>query len=179
MKSIFLFFVVVWFAFLSVANAALIDNGNETITDADTNLMWIQNADVSGTMTWDEAMGWADTLVYADYDDWRLPYSDTTCSGGGCTESEMGHLFYVESITATSQGPFSNVKSYMYWSGDEDGDDAWRFSFNFGTQGLSDKDSTRYAWAVRKDVPVISEPTSLILFLVGGSMLAFRRFIKA
>ncbi|MDP7126206.1 MAG: DUF1566 domain-containing protein [Candidatus Marinimicrobia bacterium] len=47
------------------------DNGDGTVTDLNTGLMW-QKA-VSDKMTFDEALAGADTFSLADYDDWRLP----------------------------------------------------------------------------------------------------------
>ena len=47
------------------------DNGDGTVTDNVTGLMW-QKA-VSEKMTFDEALSGADTFSLADYDDWRLP----------------------------------------------------------------------------------------------------------
>ena len=47
------------------------DNGNGTVTDLNTELMW-QKA-VSEKMTFDEATAAADDFSLAGYDDWRLP----------------------------------------------------------------------------------------------------------
>ena len=47
------------------------DNGDGTVTDLNTELMW-QKA-VSEKMNFDEALAGADTFNLADYDDWRLP----------------------------------------------------------------------------------------------------------
>lgn len=47
------------------------DNGNGTITDNNTGLMW-QKTD-SGEMTWDNARTGASSLNLAGYTDWRLP----------------------------------------------------------------------------------------------------------
>jgi len=57
------------------------DNGDGTVTDDATNLMWMKadsgslegGASGDGTMTWEEALAWAESLEYAGYDDWRLP----------------------------------------------------------------------------------------------------------
>jgi len=63
------------------------DNGNGTISDHATGLMWsqIDSGDeqfgnemldfvhVDGSMNWEEALAFAENLVYAGYDDWRLP----------------------------------------------------------------------------------------------------------
>jgi len=58
---------------------AFLDDGDGTVTDAATGLMWMQQdsghlgAGVDGGMTWEEALAWADSLTYAGHDDWRLP----------------------------------------------------------------------------------------------------------
>jgi hypothetical protein len=48
------------------------DNGNDTITDLATGLMWMQN-DSGTTMNWEGALSYCENLEYAGYDDWRLP----------------------------------------------------------------------------------------------------------
>jgi hypothetical protein len=47
-------------------------NGDGTITDRATGLMWMQK-DSDKPMNWQEALTYAENLVYAGYDDWRLP----------------------------------------------------------------------------------------------------------
>jgi len=49
-----------------------IDNGNGTISDLATGLMW-QKADDGNTYTWKEALQYADDLKLAGYEDWHLP----------------------------------------------------------------------------------------------------------
>lgn len=48
------------------------DNGDGTITDAATGLMWMQT-DSLEAMSWEEALAWAEDYEYGGYDDWRLP----------------------------------------------------------------------------------------------------------
>ena len=48
------------------------DNGDGTITDRATRLMWT-NSDSGKTMNWEEALSYAEDLEKAGYDDWRLP----------------------------------------------------------------------------------------------------------
>jgi hypothetical protein len=48
------------------------DNKNGTITDRATGLMWMQN-DSGKTMSWKQALKYAENLNYAGYRDWRLP----------------------------------------------------------------------------------------------------------
>ena len=57
------------------------DNGDGTITDLNTGLMWLQSPDLNGDgtinsqdkMTSDNALSYADSFSFAGYDDWRLP----------------------------------------------------------------------------------------------------------
>ena len=48
------------------------DNGNGTVTDCATGLVW-QKADSGRGMDWQEALVYAEGLVLAGLDDWRLP----------------------------------------------------------------------------------------------------------
>jgi len=49
-----------------------IDNGDGTITDLATGLMWLETDSVEG-MNWQASLQWSEELEYADYSDWRLP----------------------------------------------------------------------------------------------------------
>lgn len=180
------------------AKATLIDNGNGTITDIDTELMWLQDGnyanttgydnalygyDTLGGMTWDDALTWADNLTYAGYDDWRLPITfDQSCSGHDCTNSEMGHLYYLEDTSLSNPDPFYNLSSFSYWSSTEvasNANYAWSFWFFNGLQ--SDfhlkgyiAEHANVAWPVR----VVPEPMSPILLVTGGTFLAVGRYVK-
>ena len=48
------------------------DNGDGTVTDQASGLMWMQNDSASG-LNWQEALAYAEGCSQADYDDWRLP----------------------------------------------------------------------------------------------------------
>jgi len=58
-----------------------VDNGDGTVTDVATGLMWMQPDSGAfgvgpygdGTLNWEEALDWAENLSYAGHDDWRLP----------------------------------------------------------------------------------------------------------
>ncbi len=55
------------------------DNGDGTITDSATGLMWMQQdsghlgAGQNGGLNWEDALAWSTELEYATYTDWRLP----------------------------------------------------------------------------------------------------------
>lgn len=48
------------------------DNGDGTVTDLNTGLMWQQSPSSSDYM-WQEAVDYCESLELADYDDWRMP----------------------------------------------------------------------------------------------------------
>ncbi len=49
-----------------------IDNGDGTVTDRVTGLIWMQKDSGKG-MNWKDALEYAENMVYAEHDDWRLP----------------------------------------------------------------------------------------------------------
>ena len=51
---------------------SFVDNGDGTITDRATGLMWMQK-DSGKSINWQEALLYAQRLRHAGYDDWRLP----------------------------------------------------------------------------------------------------------
>lgn len=48
------------------------DNGDGTVTDSNTGLMWMK-ADNGKGVTWEQALAYAENSTYAGYSDWRLP----------------------------------------------------------------------------------------------------------
>ncbi|MCK5504657.1 MAG: DUF1566 domain-containing protein [Thermodesulfovibrionia bacterium] len=142
--------------------------------DTDLNLMWLQDASLGGIfMTGYDAITWAETLEYAGYDDWRLPNTDYYCTEFYCTNSEMGHLYYIEEVTSSDPGLFDNVQSTWYWSRTEWSESEgvhWIFNFDNGYQFAFDTEAF-YAWAVRDvgeitvniDIKPGSEPNSINL----------------
>lgn len=49
-----------------------VDNDDGTITDAATGLMWMQDDGGVGVV-WEDALEYAENLIFAGHDDWRLP----------------------------------------------------------------------------------------------------------
>ena len=78
------------------ANAELIHRGDGMLYDTVLDVTWLQDAnyarssgyDADGRMTWDEATEWAENLVYAGLDDWRLPNL-------GDPFTELDYMFYI------------------------------------------------------------------------------------
>ncbi len=81
------------------------DNGDSTITDDATGLMWMQN-DSKTAMNWEDALSYAESLEYAGYTDWRLPDAkelqsivDYTYSSGTSASAAIDPLFNCTLIT--------------------------------------------------------------------------------
>lgn len=101
--------------FSTISNAALLTRlGGLAVYDTDQNIIWLTDGNAAagsafddgalpndGLMTWANANAWAASLTVGG-GTWRLPSAfnsdGTICPGGtyNCTDSEMGHLFYLE-----------------------------------------------------------------------------------
>ena len=76
--------------------AELIDMGDETIYDTDLQITWLKDAGMVGVKNWNDAREWAENLVFAGIDNWRLPIVTDQTYGYNITGSEMGYLYYIE-----------------------------------------------------------------------------------
>lgn len=95
-----------------------VDNSDGTITDTATGLMW-QQSDSEAGLNWEEALDYAENLVHAVYNDWRLPsvkelhsivdYTRTPLTTGSAA---IDPLFYCSQITDEGGG----TDYPYYWS---------------------------------------------------------------
>ncbi len=90
------------------AVARFVDNGDGTITDTSSGLMW-QKSPPATVMSWPEAVAWADSLALAGHTDWRLPYRIEL--RGLVDQGRSDNVRWL-----ASQG-FSGLQSAEYWSG--------------------------------------------------------------
>ena len=151
------------FGLTFIANAELIDNGDGTITDTNTGLMWLKNANSAGNaMTWEDANAWAESFNFAGYDDWRLPSGanpdGTICnsrpSGYNCVETEFWGLYGGYLIMTINPGPFENIQYRNYWTSTEwtaDPNNAMAQDMEDGGNNDFPKSSLFWAWAVRDE----------------------------
>jgi hypothetical protein len=88
-----------------------VDNGDGTITDRKTNLMWIKNGrrlEFTSALTWWDAIEKSHDLKVGGHDNWRLP-----------SLAEWGSLIDIryESPALVEPSPFENVVTHMpYWT---------------------------------------------------------------
>ena len=135
-------------------NAALIDNGDGTISDNTTGLMWIKDADTFNGLSWDEARTQIQDASIAGYSDWRLPEI-----------TELENLYSTLSQSGVFvPTPFSNLEidgsTDWYWSNTAGepvcwytacSDTAYYFRFDLGITGSGEVNYKLNALAVRTD----------------------------
>jgi len=95
------------------------DNGNGTITDNATCLMWTQDDDGEG-MIWEDALNYSENSVIAGHSDWRLPNAkelqsilDYTRAPSVTNSAAIDPIFNCTAIT--DEG--GNINYPFYWSG--------------------------------------------------------------
>ena len=171
----------VWFAMGSaVTKAELLDNGNGTITDTVSGLMWLKNAGTNDPVNLPTAIAWVQQLngsAFGGYSDWRLPSganrdgSGPICNsaptGANCTGTEFATLYFARLIMATNPGPFQNLRAGSYWtSTDAPSDPALTMAQDFvdGGQNPFAKTRTLHAWAVRDAGPIVLTPEMPLLY---------------
>ena len=141
------------------------DNGDGTVTDNNTGLIWLKNAGCFIAMNWQDAMNAAATLKGDDTQcglmdgstagQWRLPKQ------GGGTPLEWNNLLNVgyanPALTNgcgnaqwTEGDAFNNVLSLEYWSSTEyDENNAFFVNLWSGSTFAQGKYTVKYIWPVR------------------------------
>ena len=128
------------------------DNGDGTITDHLTGLVWLLNAGCAGQMNWNDALAYCNNLASGSCGltdgsaagDWRLPNIIELESLVNAEESNFA-------VWLNLQG-FSNVQSSNYWSATTNAyntDYAWNVYMDFGDVYFNHKSNSRYVWPVR------------------------------
>ncbi len=140
-----LLILVLW---LGMAAAALVDNGDGTISDTETGLMW--QRDEAGAMDWQAALAYCENLVLpavGGYDDWRLPDRNEL-------QSLINYAAYNPATYKYGDGSeiFPDVHSSNYWSSTTYASytyGAWLVYFYYGYVDSYSKSYSYYVRAVR------------------------------
>lgn len=122
----------------STSNQSFIDNGNGTITDSATNLIWqkcsagLSGADcASGTIerkTWQNALQYCKNLSL-DGRTWRLPSLKEL-------KTLVDRNKKVDELTQIDQAAFPNTQNELYWTSttrSDSTDNAWYIHFYYGS----------------------------------------------
>jgi hypothetical protein len=143
-------------------NPRFTDNGDGTVTDNLTGLIWLKNANCFGVQTWANALSSSNGLANgacgltdgSSAGDWRLPNRNEL-------DSLIDLAYFNPSLsndagtgqwTSGADSAFSGVQSSYYWSSSTcafSTTNAWLVSLNVGIVNYSDKTNTYDVWPVR------------------------------
>ena len=141
-------------------NPRFTKNGNGTVTDNLTGLIWLENANCFGSQTWVNAMNSANALASgacgltdsSAAGDWRLPNVKEL-------QSLIDYAYYGPALSNTAGtgqwtagDPFTNVQNYYYWSSSSFVNGpaiAWLVYVINGYVVINDRTLTIYVWPVR------------------------------
>ncbi len=103
--KLILWLVILFFYVGQSYGASFTDNGDDTISDSSTDLMWVKTE--TTTMIWELALSHCEGLTHATYADWRLP-----------NQNELQSLIDYSKTSAptTDTTFFPNALSSMYWT---------------------------------------------------------------
>jgi hypothetical protein len=130
---------------VSKTNERFIDNGDGTVTDNMSGLVWIQNPTLvfPKKLSWEEAVKACQELQFGGHADWRLP---------GILELHSLLDYTQSNPSLPKSNSFVGVQFDSYWSGTTHVDGAtyaWHVYFNYGSVEWYDKAVPYYAWPVR------------------------------
>lgn len=142
------------------------DNGDGTVTDNLTGLMWLQDADCFGPRTWQGALSQivlfntspVSCIEYVEwtFTDWRLPNVRELLSLVSYAERTLGFTLAVPNTLGTGPwvegDPFTRIQPSFYWSSTTfqgSTDNARGIVFRTGIAGASAKGNSGSVWPVR------------------------------
>ena len=113
-----------YFTFPAIASDRFVDNGNGTVTDTQSGLMWISK-DNGTPISWHDAQKYCEDLQVGGYNDWRMPTLAELASLYDPSEEGQGGYHTIKFVTITSQS---------CWASETRGDEAGRFNFTHGKE---------------------------------------------
>lgn len=136
---------------VAVSGPRFTDNGNGTVTDNLTDLIWLKNANCFTSQTWSNALGSANRLSSggcglsdgSKAGDWRLPNADEL-------ESLLDLANYSPALPTGH--PFTSVQTDVYWTSTTSApytDHGWGIDFDSGLLYDYGKIYSYYVWPVR------------------------------
>lgn len=126
----------------SLQDNSFVDNGDGTVTDISTGLMWQQET-APGTYNWEQALSYTESLELAGYSDWRLP-----------NRNELHSIlnYNLQHSTMLDTSFFPGTVAAEYWTSSTENrinEDAWCVSFGTGLVNFPNKTNTFNVRAVR------------------------------
>jgi len=139
----------------------LIINGNGTVTNTSTNLIWQQKT--GGYMNWKDSLEYCENLSLAGYNDWRLPNINELQSMAD----------YYKYNPAISEYYFSDTQSEPYWSSTTDvgsTGNAWSLFFRDGSVSYNNKTDNYYVRCVSGGYIAVSRKLSSSCYIAGTKL---------
>ncbi|MEK7990297.1 MAG: DUF1566 domain-containing protein [Thiotrichaceae bacterium] len=134
-----------------------VDNGDGTISDYGTGLMWMKDDSGQGK-DWVNALAYAENLEYVDYDDWRLPNVkelQSIVDYSGVYPAINPHYF---NITDQDAYFWSSTSAYFSDTSEENQKHYWAWYVAFGYAVDNQGEDSHGAGAVRYDTKVAGGP---------------------
>jgi len=134
-----------------------VDNGNGTVTDQSTGLVW-ERAGSDLEMNWEEALAWCENAATGGYADWRLP-----------NILEFSSLVDVSRMNPAIDPAFTSPGNW-YFSGTTyagAGDNVWHVNFYYGYTDTSHKTNAFHIRCVRGGQGIFS-PGAFDMLLLNG-----------
>lgn len=143
------------------------DNGNGTVSDVSTGLMWKQCSEgqsgkdcrkgKAAKYGWDDAMSkFGKGISFAGYDDWRIPTKDELRTLVYCDNGTSQATAWDKGCGDNYQRPTIDLKAFpntldeFYWSFTAKGaSGAWHVNFDFGADGWNDRNAVERVRLVR------------------------------
>lgn len=139
----------------------LVINGDGTVTDTSSGLMWQQSP--GSQKKWEEALSYCESLSLAGYTDWRLP-----------TNKELRSIVdYSRNSPATNTIYFPNTRTSAYWSStsaEYDTRGSWGVSFSAGQDKWRDRLQSSFVRAVRGGQNQLSGHLIILAPLQGSAL---------
>ncbi len=130
----------------TVINQRYTDNGDGSITDHLTNLVW-QKIPNASSMTWEDALVYAEELNFTNKTDWRLP-----------NIKELQSLNDESTLSPSVYSLFNGLGIKKYWSSTSlpnQTTKAWYWETQFGITTYDVKTNLNYVLCVRSNYPSI------------------------
>ncbi len=125
--SIVILCLIIFAVGIARADDRFVDNGDGTVTDRKTGLMWAQT-DSMGDITWLDAKLYSENIILSTYHDWRMP-----------TVNELESLFdetleKYETICGhrVKTHPLIELSCGFIWSSEERSISAFAYNFSRG-----------------------------------------------
>ncbi|NOQ65196.1 MAG: hypothetical protein GQ582_11855 [Methyloprofundus sp.] len=179
----------------SVVSASLFNRGTVVYDGLERNLIYDNELDVTWLDYTSDAGNYNDQLAWVSalsleineqiFDKWRLPIAplDSRVVGYNIASSELGHLYYSDSVKSSRL--FNNIPATTVWytTGTRVGSDVWHFGFHDGWNTIGTIGYTNYHALALYDGDIaaassVPEPSEIYLFISILASIGISKSIK-